>query len=127
MAAPSFSWGPSSLQTLRLPSSVALDRWPSSVESTFGRKGVSVSPPEQPRASAVDFIDGDLVVHLEDGRTVALPLDWFPKLRDAASDVRGDWRLIGGGIGVRWPKLDEDLSVRALLASGRVAPRLPNV
>jgi hypothetical protein len=69
---------------------------------------------------SVDVVEGDLVVHLEDGRTVAVPLEWFPKLRDATPDVLGDWRLIGRGIGIHWPKLDEDLSVRALLVPEHV-------
>jgi hypothetical protein len=54
-------------------------------------------------------------VHLEDGRTVLVPLEWFPKLRDATPDQLADWRLIGQGVGVHWSQLDEDLSVRGLL------------
>jgi hypothetical protein len=76
---------------------------------------VSILAPEQPRAVKVEFIDGDLVVHLEDGRSVHVPLEWFPKLRDASADELADWRLIGRGVGIHWPKLDEDLSVRGLL------------
>jgi hypothetical protein len=76
---------------------------------------VSISAPDQPRASSVEVLDGELVVHLEDGRTVAVPLEWFPKLRDASPDALKDWRLIGRGVGIHWPMLDEDLSVRALL------------
>jgi hypothetical protein len=77
----------------------------------------------QPRATSVDFVDGELVVRLEDGRTVALPLEWFPKLGDASPEVRGCWRLIGGGVGIRWPALDEDLSVRALLVPKGARPQ----
>jgi hypothetical protein len=51
-------------------------------------------------------------------------LDWFPRLRDANQDELGDWRLIGSGVGIHWPKLDEDLSVSGLLAP-RVAPGRP--
>jgi hypothetical protein len=76
---------------------------------------VSISAPEHPRALRVEIVEGDLVVHLEDGRTVSVPLEWFPKLRDASPDALGDWRLIGRGVGIHWPRLDEDVSVRALL------------
>ena len=64
----------------------------------------------------MEILEGDLVVHLEDGRTVSVPLEWFPKLRDASPDDLGDWRLVGRGVGIHWPRLDEDLSVRGLLA-----------
>jgi hypothetical protein len=84
---------------------------------------VSISAPEQPRALSVDVVAGELVVHLEDGRTVAVPLEWFPKLRDASPDALGDWRLIGRGVGIHWPKLDEDLSVRGLLLPEHVSQR----
>lgn len=84
---------------------------------------MSISAPEQPRASSVDVVAGELVVHLEDGRTIAIPLDWFPKLRDASPEALGDWRLIGRGVGIHWPKLDEDLSVRALLVPEHVPQR----
>jgi hypothetical protein len=77
--------------------------------------GVSISAPDQPRATDVEVIDGELVVHLEDGRTVHVPLEWFPKLRDASPNEIADWRLVGRGVGIHWPKLDEDLSVRGLL------------
>jgi hypothetical protein len=82
---------------------------------------VSISAPEQPRALSVDVVAGELVVHLEDGRTVAVPLEWFPKLRDASPEALGDWRLIGHGVGIHWPKLDEDLSVRGLLLPEHVS------
>lgn len=76
---------------------------------------MSISAPEQPRASGVEILEGELIVHLEDGRTVTVPLEWFPKLRDASPEALTDWRLVGRGVGIHWPKLDEDLSVRALL------------
>jgi hypothetical protein len=84
---------------------------------------VSISAPEQPRALSVDIVEGELVVHLEDGRTVAVPLDWFPRLRDAAPDALRDWRLVGHGVGIHWPRLDEDLSVRGLLVPEHVPQR----
>ena len=84
---------------------------------------MSISAPESPRALRVEVLDGDLVVHLEDGRTVYVPLEWFPKLRDASPDALGDWRLVGRGVGLHWPKLDEDLSVRGLLVPEHVFQR----
>jgi len=70
---------------------------------------------DDPLASSVEFTDDCLVVHLQDGRTLSVPLEWFPRLRDAAPEQRSHWRLIGKGIGVHWTELDEDLSVRGLL------------
>ena len=70
---------------------------------------------DSPRATALRFTDDSLVVDLEDGREVSVPLEWFPRLRDASSIDRGHYRLMGGGVGIHWPALDEDLSVRGLL------------
>ena len=71
--------------------------------------------PEQPRATSLRFTDDMLVVDLEDGREVSVPLEWFPRLRDASTTERARHRLMGGGVGIHWPELDEDVSVRALL------------
>ena len=76
---------------------------------------MSTSAPDNPRAASVEFQDSQLVVHLEDGRTVMVPLEWFPRLRDATGSQLADHRLVGRGIGIHWPELDEDLSVRGLL------------
>ena len=72
--------------------------------------------PDSPRATALRFTDDRLVVDLEDGREVSVPLEWFPRLRDASPGEREHFRLMGGGVGIHWPDLDEDLSVRGLLA-----------
>jgi hypothetical protein len=71
--------------------------------------------PEEPRARSVEVADGRLVVDLEDGRTVLVPLAWFPRLRDATPAQLADCRLVGQGVGVHFGQLDEDLSVRGLL------------
>jgi hypothetical protein len=63
----------------------------------------------------VSFDDSMLHVFLSDGREVRVPLEWFPKLRDASPKERGHWRLIGKGIGIHWSDLDEDLSLEGLL------------
>jgi Protein of unknown function (DUF2442) len=68
-------------------------------------------------ALAVDvkcLIDHLLVV-LADGREVSAPLVWFPRLQKATEKQRSNWRLIGGGIGIHWEDVDEDISVKSLL------------
>ena len=64
----------------------------------------------------VSFENEVLQVFLSDGREIRVPLEWFPKLRDATTEQRQAWRLIGKGIGIHWPDLDEDLSLEGLLA-----------
>src|SRR5712691_1735312 len=56
-----------------------------------------------------------LSVTLSDGRVVSAPLVWFPRLLDASPSERSDWELIGGGIGIHWEPIDEDISVESLL------------
>ena len=72
----------------------------------------------KPTASAVDvsFTDDELIVTLADARRVAAPLEWFPRLLKATPDQRANWRLIGRGVGIHWEDVDEDISVRSLLA-----------
>jgi hypothetical protein len=67
---------------------------------------------------AVDLaISGDSIqVVLADGREVSVPLEWFPRLRNATSAQRTKWRLIGRGVGVHWDEIDEDISVESLLS-----------
>jgi Protein of unknown function (DUF2442) len=67
------------------------------------------------RARGIEFIPDALVVHLEDGRSLTVPLEWFPRLRDATPEARCHWELMGHGLGIHWPELDEDLSVAGLL------------
>jgi hypothetical protein len=63
----------------------------------------------------VEFIPDAFTVRLEDGRSLSVPLEWFPRLRDATSEQRSHGELIGPGIGIHWPDLDEDISVAGLL------------
>jgi hypothetical protein len=72
-------------------------------------------PPEEPRASSVDFSDGYLVVGLIDGREIRVPLEWFPRLRDASSKQLQHFDISPSGRLIHWPKLDEDLTVSGLL------------
>lgn len=72
--------------------------------------------------SAIDevgFIDSMLVVSLQDGRELRVPLSWFPRLEAATEDERKQWRLIGKGKGIHWERIDEDLSLQGLLAGNR--------
>jgi hypothetical protein len=68
-----------------------------------------------PTATDVQVTDDALRVVLADGREVAVPLAWFPRLLDATPEQRRNWRLIGRGQGVHWPDVDEDISVASLL------------
>lgn len=79
---------------------------------------MSTSPVRiEPLASDVNCTDDALHVRLADGREISVPLVWFPRLQDATPEQRSNWRLIGGGVGIHWPDLDEDISVQGLLAS----------
>ena len=69
----------------------------------------------QARAQRVHVTDEELMVELEDGRTISVPLTWFPRLLHGTPEERTHWRLIGNGEGVHWPALDEDIEVRHLL------------
>jgi hypothetical protein len=60
-----------------------------------------------------------LIVDLADGRTITVPLAWFPRLAHGTPAERANWRRIGGGVGIHWPDLDEDISVESLLAGRR--------
>lgn len=75
----------------------------------------SISPPNEPCATALDITDLEIVVHLLDGRVLHVPLEWFPRLRDASPEQRLNFRFMGNGLGIHWPDIDEDLSVRGLL------------
>ncbi len=70
----------------------------------------------EPRAVDAAVTNDVLRVVLADGRELAIPLAWFPRLRDATPEQRSRWELIGGGIGIHWPQIDEDISVESLLA-----------
>jgi hypothetical protein len=67
-------------------------------------------------AKVVRISDDTLTVELSDGRTIAVPLDWYPRLTYGTDAERQNWRPIGGGHGIHWPELDEDISVEGLLA-----------
>jgi hypothetical protein len=66
-------------------------------------------------ATDVWFDEDMLRIQLSDGREIGVPLEQFPKLRDATDEQRANWRLIGKGVGIHWEDIDEDLSVEGLL------------
>ena len=67
------------------------------------------------RAQKVVVTDDLLTIELSDGRSVSVPLAWFPRLVHGTPQERGNWRLIGNSEGIHWPDLDEDISVENLL------------
>ena len=74
---------------------------------------------EIPDAVGLEVTDEALTVELSDGRTISVPLAWYPRLLRATPKERGNWRLIGKGQGIHWNDLDEDVSVEGLLAGRR--------
>jgi hypothetical protein len=66
-------------------------------------------------ALRVAITEDSLAVNLSDGRTVSVPLGWYPRLLHGSSKERNNWRLIAGGEGIQWPDLDEDLSVEGIV------------
>jgi hypothetical protein len=90
------------------------DYWRHGMGTSEGRPGE--------RAKDVRFTDDTLVVDLLDGRTISVPLVWYPRLLSATPTQRANWRLAGGGFGIHWPDVDEDLSTAGLLR-GAPAPR----
>jgi len=71
---------------------------------------------KEPKVKQVVVSDDSPGVDLPDGRTVSVPLAWFPRLFHGTPEERNNWRLIGAGEGIRWPDLDEDISLENLLA-----------
>ena len=69
-----------------------------------------------PKALSVNCTDEELVVSLMDGRVVSVPLVWFPRLVGATKEQRSNYELMGDGVGIHWPQIDEDVSVAGLLA-----------
>jgi len=88
------------------------------IKTTYWRRGMTSSLTEiaVPAATNVVVTDDTLTVDLSDGRTISVPLAWYPRLIHGTLEERSDWRLIGRGEGIHWPRLDEDISVEGLIA-----------
>jgi hypothetical protein len=82
--------------------------------------GVSEPKPGE-RVKDVRFTDDTMSVDLLDGRTIVVPLVWYPKLLDASPEQRKNWKLSGAGFGIHWPDTDEDLSTEGLLRGAPAA------
>lgn len=74
------------------------------------------------RVADVSFDQDALSVRLKDGRTISVPLAWYPRLFHATAEQRRNWKIAGGGYGIHWPEIDEDISTEGLLR-GAPAPR----
>ena len=85
----------------------------------------SSAPEVDPRAIEVDVSEDELTVVLADGRRIAVPLAWFPRLLSATPEERSKFEILGGGVGIHWPKIDEDLSVEGLLRGIRAPGNSP--
>ena len=73
------------------------------------------------RVRDVRFDDRSLIVDLMDGRTSSAPLAWYPRLANATPKQRAHWERCGGGYGIHWPDVDEDLSTEGLLRGAPAA------
>jgi hypothetical protein len=84
--------------------------------------GSEIGPDE--RVKSVHCTQDAVVVDLADGRTISVPLTWYPRLLNATPAQRANWKISAGGYGIHWPDVDEDLSTEGLLR-GAPAPRGP--
>jgi len=78
------------------------------------------------RVLDVAFSEDALSVSLRDGRVISLPLVWYPRLLNATPTQRNNWKIAGGGYGIHWPDVDEDLSTEGLLRGARAPKARPH-
>ena len=83
-------------------------------------QGSEAKPGE--RVKDVRFTEDTMAVDLIDGRTIIVPLAWYPRLLDATLEQRRNWKISGAGYGLYWPDVDEDLSTAGLLRGAPAAP-----
>jgi hypothetical protein len=83
--------------------------------------GIPSTPSAGARVVDVSFSGASIRVDLADGRAILAPLAWYPRLLEASPAERANWEVAGGGFGIHWPSIDEDLSVEGLLR-GAPAP-----
>lgn len=79
------------------------------------------------RVRDVHLTEDTLAVDLADGRTIIVPLAWYPRLLDASMEQRNHWKVAGAGYGIYWPELDEDLSTEGLLRGAPAAAEPMNL
>jgi hypothetical protein len=75
----------------------------------------TLEPRPGERVSNVYFTEDALSVDLFDGRTITIPLAWYPRLLHATQEQRANWQIVGAGFGIHWPDIDEDLTTQGLL------------
>ncbi|HAV55004.1 DUF2442 domain-containing protein [Aequorivita vladivostokensis] len=76
---------------------------------------MSISIIKSNNAVSLSFENHKMKIFLEDGRELSIPMEWFPKLRDATENELNNWRFIGDGEGIHWKDLDEDILIENLL------------
>ena len=81
----------------------------------------TLAPNADERVAGVSFDADRLIVDLMDGRTIAVPIAWYPRLERATPEQRSHWEVAGAGYGIHWPDIDEDLSVEGLLRGAPAA------
>jgi hypothetical protein len=77
---------------------------------------ISANELDQPAATHVSVTETTIDIKLSDGRSLSVPVSWYPRLEHGTEAERDNWTLIGSGFGIHWPDLDEDISVEALVA-----------
>jgi len=82
----------------------------------------SLAPAADPRIREISLDEDRLSVELMDGRAISVPLAWYPRLANASPAQRNHWEIAGGGYGIHWPEIDEDLSTEGMLR-GAPSPR----
>jgi hypothetical protein len=80
---------------------------------------VTLEVEQHPLAYSVGISNDSIIVELVDGRSISVPLIWFPSLSSASKQQLTDWEILGEGEGIHWPQIDEDLSVKGLLLGNR--------
>jgi hypothetical protein len=83
---------------------------------------MNIVAPVEPRIAEVRVSDAEITAYLVDGRSVSVPLAWSWRLSEATPEARNHWQLIGDGVVVHWPDVDEDISIEGML-NGMPAPR----
>jgi hypothetical protein len=78
---------------------------------------VVTQPPTRPRAVSIEFKRHSFIVNLKDGRKLFVPMAWSQKLANATHAQRVNYTFVGSGVGIHWPDVDEDLSVRRLMVA----------
>jgi hypothetical protein len=84
-------------------------------QQLYWRRGMRTSLSADERVADVRFSKDRLIVTLQDDRTISVPLAWYPRLQRATPKQRRNWQVAGGGYGIHWPDLDEDLNTEGLL------------